>query len=91
MAEDRRTEFDKLAEDLSGKHSKRMNAIMLTQSTELGSEDDFSVNFFKLLEYVKPKLQRTEIKENKVDQVITINHVTTTRDDLKKAPLDNVD
>jgi hypothetical protein len=77
----RLTEFDKLAADLTGKHSKRMNAIILTQSEEMGSEDEFCVNYFKLLEYVHPKLQRTEIQEEEKEIVVTIEHVTVVKDD----------
>ena len=76
----RRTEFDKLTDDLTGKHSKKLNAILLTQGEELGSENDFANNYFKLLEYVQPKLQRMEILEEEREQVITIEHVTVVKE-----------
>lgn len=68
----RKTEFEKFLDDIKGKHSKRANAIMLT----IGEEDEaaFLVNYFKALEYASPKLQRSEIVEDAVEQVITIEH-----------------
>jgi hypothetical protein len=71
----RKTDFDTLLEDLGGKHSKRANAILLTQGGEDSGDDEaFMVNYFKLLEYHKPKLQRREIIEDEKDTVITIEH-----------------
>ena len=67
----RKTELDKLIEDVSGKHSKRMNAILATSIGE-----DFTVNFFKMLEYATPKLQRSEIMQETQEQVIKIVHVS---------------
>jgi len=82
MAKDRKTEFERLAEDVTGKHSKRMNAIMLTMSSE--DEDAFANNYFKLLEYVAPKLQRQEIVQDEAEQTITIQHVTITPEEAKE-------
>jgi len=70
----RQTEFEKLLEDVRGKHSKRMNAILLTASE--GDEEAFAVNFFKMLEYASPKLQRSEVFSEVKEQTITINHVS---------------
>ena len=67
---DRITPFDKLTSDFSTIHSKRMNEIMVTSTDE-----EFSVLYHKLMEYVHPKLQRTEIIEDKKEQVITVVHV----------------
>ncbi len=69
----RLSELDMLMADVKGKHSKRMNAIMLTQGTD--DEDAFAVNFHKLLEYASPKLQRSEIVEEAKEQKIVIEHV----------------
>ena len=84
MAKDnkRETEFDRLAKDVTGKHSKRMNAILLTMGEE--DEDAFANNYFKLLEYVSPKLQRQEVVKDEVEQTITIQHVTITPEEAKK-------
>ena len=77
----RRSEFDKLTDDLTGKHSKKMNAILLTQGDEMGSENDFANNFFKLLEFIKPKLQRAEVRQEESNQDITIEHVVVNNED----------
>ncbi len=75
----RKTELDKLIEDIRGKHAKRMNAILLTSSDENSDKtDEFAVNFFKMLEYASPKLQRSEIIEETKEQIITIVHVAGT-------------
>ena len=81
MAEKKTTgsEFDTLMEDMRGKHSKRMNAILLTSA----DDDEFSINYFKLLEYSAPKLQRTEVIQEAEDQVITIEHVYRPEDGEK--------
>lgn len=70
MARKSKSEFEQLLDDVKGKHSKRMNAILVT------SEDDeeFQVAYFKILEYASPKLQRTEIIEEAVEQKIVIEH-----------------
>tara|TARA_R110002020_G_scaffold232212_3_gene443747 strand:- start:89 stop:361 length:273 start_codon:yes stop_codon:yes gene_type:complete len=78
----RETEFDRLAKDVTGKHSKRMNAILLTMGEK--DEDAFANNFFKVLEYVSPKLQRQEVVKDEVEQTITIQHVTITPEEAKK-------
>ena len=70
---DRTSEFDKFLEDVRGKHSKRLNAILLTQSKD--DEAEFTINYFKALEYAAPKLQRTEVVQEEVEQTITIEHV----------------
>lgn len=80
MAKKRMTELDKLIEDVQGKHSKKMNAILMT-----AEDEDFAVAYFKILEYAAPKLQRREIVEkNKVSKVI-IEHVQTTPEEFKKS------
>ncbi len=64
------SEFDKLVESLDTIHSKKINALMVT-----ADDADFQVMYFKLLEYAKPKLQRSEIIEEAKEQKITIVHV----------------
>jgi hypothetical protein len=81
-SKERESEFDRLAKDVTGKHSKRMNAILLTMGDE--DEDAFANNFFKLLEYVSPKLQRQEVVTDEAEQVITIQHVTITPEEAKE-------
>jgi site-specific DNA-cytosine methylase len=71
MAKERQTELERLMENVSGIHSKRMNAILLTMDDE-----DFTVNFFKALEYSAPKLQRREIVETDKSMNITVTHIT---------------
>ena len=58
-----------LKEAMEGKHSKRINAILHTCD-----DDQFCVNYFLLLEFVQPKLQRVEDSTEAEDQVITIVH-----------------
>ena len=73
----RKTELDKLIDDINGKHSKRMNAILLTSGKDKsGDHADFAVNYFKMLEYATPKLQRSEIMQETQEQVIKIVHVS---------------
>ena len=79
------SDFDRLADDLLGKHSKKANSILLTQSEELGEEDIFMNNYFKLLEYVQPKLQRVENTGEKEDNTIVIQHVTMTPEEAREA------
>jgi hypothetical protein len=72
MAEEenkRLSELDILMNDVKGKHSKRANAVLATMEDE-----DFIVNYFKILEYASPKLQRKEIIEEEKDNVIKIEH-----------------
>ena len=59
-----------LKEAVEGNHAKRMNAILHTCD-----DDQFCINYFKLLEYVRPKMQRAEVVSKGEDQVITIVHV----------------
>jgi|TARA_B110000908_G_scaffold35489_1_gene42547 hypothetical protein len=68
----RKSNFELLLDDVKGKHSKKVNAILLTQGE--GDEEAFMVNYFKILEYVSPKLQRREIIEEERDSTITIEH-----------------
>jgi hypothetical protein len=81
MARQTESEFEKLLIDIKGKHSKRLNAILLTMGSE--DEEAFANNYFKILEFVKPKLQRKEIISEEIDQVITIEHVITKSEDLE--------
>ena len=64
------TEFEKLMNDVKGKHSKRMNAYLITSDDE-----DFAVNYFKMLEYATPKLQRQELAGSIEVNKVTIQHV----------------
>ena len=71
---ERKSDFEKLLEDVKGKHSRRVNAILLTMSGDGEDNEAFLVNFFKVLEYASPKLQRTEVIEDAKEQVIRIEH-----------------
>ena len=72
---DRKTELDNLLESMNGVHSKRMNALLHTLDDE-----DFSVAYFKMLEYSAPKLQRREISVESKETKIIIEHVTSVAD-----------
>jgi hypothetical protein len=50
------TSWNKLIENLDGTHAKRFDAILHTMDDE-----EFAKNFIKILEFGKPKLQRSEI------------------------------
>jgi len=69
---ERKTELDKLLENMQGVHSKRMNAILSTMEDE-----DFVVAYFKTLEYSLPKLQRREVAIEATETTIVIEHVTS--------------
>ena len=69
MARESKSEFDKLVDDMDTVHSKRMNALMVT-----AEDEDFQVMYHKLLEYAKPKLQRSEVFTESEEQVIRIEH-----------------
>ena len=75
---DRNTQLETLMSDLTGKHSKRMNALLVTMDDE-----DFTVNYWKGLEYSTPKLQRTEILQAEQDINITIDHVHSIKEIVK--------
>ena len=75
---ERETPFDSLMKDVTGRHAKRMNAIL-----EVAEDEDFSVNYFKLLEYVKPKLQRQELTG-----AIEVNKVIIERVDI---PIEDIE
>tara|TARA_R110002073_G_scaffold6363_1_gene37667 strand:- start:741 stop:968 length:228 start_codon:yes stop_codon:yes gene_type:complete len=65
----RKSQWGLLKEAIDGKHSKRINAILHTCD-----DREFCVNYFKLLEFVSPKMQRAEVIRETEDQVITIVH-----------------
>lgn len=71
MAKERiKTDYDRLLDDFKNVNSKRMREIMV-----LSDDEEFARNYFKILEYVAPKLQRTEIIDEKTkDREITITH-----------------
>lgn len=75
---ERETEFERLANDVAGKHSKRMNAILLTMDDE-----NFTVAYFKILEYAKPKLQRQELNVGVEVNKIKIERVDIPIEDLE--------
>lgn len=50
------SELERMMDNFTDTHSKRMNEILATLDDE-----EFTVAYFKLLEYVRPKLQRSEI------------------------------
>tara|TARA_R110000803_G_scaffold113406_3_gene181771 strand:- start:1359 stop:1589 length:231 start_codon:yes stop_codon:yes gene_type:complete len=65
------SEWEKLADAVRGKHSKRLNSLLETMD-----DDEFMVHFPKVMEYAVPKLQRTEILEEAKEQVIKVIHVS---------------
>tara|TARA_R110000772_G_scaffold188838_1_gene299915 strand:+ start:503 stop:751 length:249 start_codon:yes stop_codon:yes gene_type:complete len=76
---DRKSELDNLVEDVRGRHSKRMNAILATSDDE-----DFAISYFKLLEYATPKLQRQEISSKIEIDKITIERVDIPIDEIQQ-------
>ena len=63
-------QFEELIADTKGMHSKRLNALLVTMEDE-----DFAVNYFKMLEYASPKLTRREVIQEEKEQEIKIVHV----------------
>lgn len=72
MSKNRETELEKLLDDMQGKHSKRMNALLHTLDDE-----EFPVAYFKMLEYSAPKLQRREVTVETKETKIVIEHITS--------------
>ena len=67
----------RLRESVIGKHADRVNAIL----TETEDDEEFLLNYFKLLEYVQPKLQRTEIQQESEDEItLKIEYVKSNAD-----------
>lgn len=65
-----------------GQHSDRVNAILAT--TE--DDEEFLLNYFKLLEYVQPKLQRTEVESTSEEDIkLTVEYVESTADREERA------
>jgi len=67
---ERETDLQKMMSDIKGRHSKRMNALLVTMDDE-----DFPIAYFKMLEYASPKLQRQEITGAIEVNKVTIEHV----------------
>ena len=72
------TQLDQLLEDITGRHAKKMNAIL-----EVLDEEDFVVSYLKLLEFAAPKLQRTEFNANIEIDTITVEHVSVGKDSIE--------
>ena len=58
-----------LREAMEGKHAKRFDAIL-----ETSDDIEFAKNYIKILEFVKPKMQRAEVITETEEQVIRIVH-----------------
>ena len=72
-------EWAKLKEALLNRHSKKMNIILDTLQDE-----EFAVQYFKLLEFVVPKLQRQEVElDTKDDLVLKVEYVKSEADESK--------
>lgn len=71
--------FDQLIEHFNTTHSKKAHAILLEQGEE--DPDAFMVNFFKLAEYVRPKLQRNEMQVEDTEIKVNLHHVRPKADD----------
>ena len=64
------TDFDRLLENMKGKHARRFDAAL-----EVMDEEQFTLNYIKLLEFSSPKLQRTDMNfGGEVDNTINIIH-----------------
>jgi len=63
-------DFKELRDSLEGRHARRFNAALDTCDDE-----QFMLNYIKILEYTIPKLQRTEVKVGDGDEnLINIIH-----------------
>lgn len=69
-----------LKEAMMERHSKKLNAIM-----DSVDQEEFAVLYFKLLEYVQPKLQRREVElDTAEDLQITVNYIKSLADENKE-------
>ena len=76
----RRTkQFERLVEHIEGKHAVRFDAVLETMDDET-----FALNYIKILEYVKPKLQRTDLSIEEEDTTINIIRSHKDSEDDKK-------
>ena len=78
-------EWEALVESVNGVSARRFNSLLATMDDE-----EFTNNYLKILEYVKPKMQRKEIvEENEREKVIRVEYVKADSDsDKKVAPGD---
>jgi hypothetical protein len=63
--QERTRQWEELGEALITRHSERANKILATLP-----DDKFLDNFGRLLEYFKPKLGRTEVKQEGTAQIV---------------------
>ena len=76
--------WEALMNNLEETHAKRFDAILHTMDDE-----EFAKNYIKILEYAKPKLQRSEIiDENPNDSIIRIEYVESQSDKESDAVTD---
>ena len=74
---DHTKEFKILIQALEGRHAKRMNAALDT-----ADDETFMLNYIKLLEYVKPKLQRTTLEAgDPEDRIVRVIHTYEAKDE----------
>lgn len=78
--------WNDLSDAMLGRHSKRFNAILETMD-----DDEFAKNYIKMLEYVVPKKQRTEILDETPaeDKIVRVQYVTSEADIQEENNLDN--
>jgi hypothetical protein len=74
------SEWELLCQAITGKHAKRMNAVLETLVDE-----DFMIQYPKLLEFVVPKITRTELDDQREEQVIKVIHVSAEDERLAEA------
>ena len=80
-------EWMKLKDAMMNRHSKKLNAIL-----DSLPEEEFVVAFFKLLEYVQPKLQRQEVElDTAEDLEITVKYVKSDADESKEKETSIID
>lgn len=73
-------EWSALKDAMMKRHAKKMNIILDTLEDE-----EFAVQYFKLLEYVQPKLQRQEVQvDTAEDLVITVEYIKSLADENKE-------
>ena len=69
--------WNDLTEAMLGQHSKRFNAILVTMDDE-----EFAKNYIKMLEYIVPKKQRSEIVDETPleDKVVKVQYIQSEAD-----------
>jgi len=83
----KKTEFDKFKKKMLNQYTKKYQIYL--ESMEI---EDFCMNYHKSLEYILPKLQRTQFNSsNEEDLQITVNYIKSIADEDKGTKDNNKD